>query len=239
VSPGRVLGDALRVYRLLFRRSVAIAALIYGAIAAVEELEDIRGSEALLGVTSFVVSWGGPVLVQGALVRIVRNVHEGRRPETIRELLLHAGRRFLSLLGASIFYGLGVTLGLIALVVPGLLAAARWSLMAPVIMLEGDQTFDALGRSRAIVGGRTWSTLVVVGTTYVVSGFALLVFWALYGRTLSSGWYILISNGFSALTAPYSAHVLSVLYYRLSEPEAPTIAPAVADWKSVWDGPRE
>jgi hypothetical protein len=250
MSPIRVLVDAFRVYRLLFRRSVATAALIYGAIALLEELEHIPSSRAfdvLVSVTSFVTTWGGPVLVQGALVRIVRNVHQGQRPETVPELLARAGRRFLSLLGASIVYGIGVTFGLIALILPGLLVASRWSLMAPVIMLEGDETFDALGRSRAIVrgnldagaGDRTWSTLVVVGTSYIVGGLALLVFWAVYGRSLPITWYIVITNGYSAIGAPYFAHVLSVLYYRLTEPAAPIIAPSVAQWKSVWLGPSE
>jgi len=56
--------------------------------------------------------------------------------------------------------------------VPGLLAASRWSLLAPGIMLEGRRTFDALDRSRRIVRGeasslgeQTWNVLGVVVVT--------------------------------------------------------------------------
>jgi hypothetical protein len=42
----------------------------------------------------------------------------------------------------------------------------------------------------------------------------------------------------SALTVPYTAHVLSVLYYRLTEPERPVLPqepPRRDTWRSVWD----
>ncbi|MGH2934370.1 MAG: hypothetical protein ACRDL2_07635, partial [Gaiellaceae bacterium] len=40
-----------------------------------------------------------------------------------------------------------------------------------------------------------------------------------------------------AIAAPYEAHVLTVLYYRLTEPERPILPPETAQegWKSVWD----
>jgi hypothetical protein len=232
VSVGAVLGDAWRVYVLLFRRSVLVAGVVYLAIAA---LEVTSGTAA--AVLGFLASFGGPVLVQGALVLVVRNVHEGQRPAEVAELGRAAGRRFLRLLGASIVYALGIFLGLIALIVPGLLAAARWSLMAPEIMLEDRGTFDALGRSREIVRGRTWPVLLVVAASFLLTGVipvatALAVFGVhdSNARTVSGA-------AVATLTTPYAAHVLSVLYYRLTDPERPAIDPAVRSWPSVWKGP--
>src|SRR5436309_12139484 len=133
---GDVYRDAWQVYRLLMKRSVTTAAIVF----AIVELLDLAGESAsgggtrfLLGVASFAAGLGGPVLVQGALVEIVANIHQGRRPERIPELLARARDRFWSLLGASLMYGFGVIFGLILLVVPGLLAASRWCLMAPLI----------------------------------------------------------------------------------------------------------
>ena len=78
MSTGAVLRDA---YRLLFRRSVMVAAVVYLAIAA---LEVTNGTfAAVLGRLALL---GGPVLVQGALVLIVQNVHEGQRPLEIVQL---------------------------------------------------------------------------------------------------------------------------------------------------------
>ena len=47
---------------------------------------------------------------------------------------------------------------------------------------------------------------------------------------------ILFSFVWSSLTAPFEAHVLSVVYYRLTDPERPVIHEDVARWQSVWAG---
>ena len=47
---------------------------------------------------------------------------------------------------------------------------------------------------------------------------------------------ILFSFVWSSLTAPFEAHVLSVLFYRLTDPERPVIHEDVARWRSVWAG---
>ena len=83
-----VLRDAWRVYTLLFRRSVTVAAIVYLAIAALELTSGVAAA-----ILRQLASIGGPVIVQGALVLIVRNVHEGRRPAEIAELTRRAGRR--------------------------------------------------------------------------------------------------------------------------------------------------
>jgi hypothetical protein len=37
----------------------------------------------------------------------------------------------------------------------------------------------------------------------------------------------------------FQAHALSVLYYRLVDPQRPAIDPQVRTWPSVWAGPSE
>src|SRR5262249_19814136 len=162
-----------------------------------------------------VASIGGPVLVQGALVLIVESVHEAERPPDVATLFVAAGRRFFSLLGAAIVYPLGILLGLVALIVPGLIAAARWCLMAPGIMLEERGTFDALERSRELVRGRTWPVFGVVFWSFLLTGLLPAFFEASAFRFHTSNLRTLVSAVISSLTAPYAAHVLSVLYYRL------------------------
>ena len=238
MNTGDVLRDAWRVYVLLFRRSVVVAGVVYLAIAA---LEVTNGTAAkILGQLA---SFGGPVLVQGALVLIVRNVHEGERPAEIVELGRRAGRRILSLFGASIVYAVGVGVGLLLLIYPGLLVASRWCLMAPGIMLEGRGTFDALGRSRDLVkgvdtelGDETWNVLGVLVLSFLIVGFPGLVeVFVFHFRTSHA--QIVVSAVIQTFTAPFAAHVLSVLYYRLTDPGRPAIDPVVRTWPSVWKGP--
>jgi hypothetical protein len=241
MDPGAVIRDAWQVYLLLFRRSVIVAGVVYLAIAA---LEVTNGTAA--AVLSQLAGIGGPVLVQGALVLIVRNVHEGERPAEIVDLGRRAGRRFLSLLGASILYAVGVAAGLLLLIYPGLLAASRWCLMAPGIMLEGRGMADALGRSRALVrgedtqlGNQTWNVLVVLIVTFVFTAVipGILTSFLILGFKGQSHASIVVGALIGTFTAPYQAHVLSVLYYRLTDPDRPAIDPAVRAWPSVWKGP--
>lgn len=222
-----VYGEAWELYRLLMRRSIVTAFLVYAAVDAVAELANLPESTAarvVLGLLSFVLTFAGPVVVQGALIHIVRNVHEGRAPERIPALVSAAGRRFWSLLGASILYGLGVIVGLVLLVVPGVILAARWCLLAPLIMLEGQFVDPARQRSADLVRGRTDNRRpdrrgdIRAHRGRLLARFALALAW-------------------SSATAPFSAHVLTVVYYRLTDPERPVVHEDVRRWTSVWAGP--
>jgi hypothetical protein len=220
---------------------------VYAVINGLDLVNDAfenLGVRIALDILSFILSLAGPILVQGALVKIVRDVHEGVRPESARALLRSAGRRLASLVGASIVYSLGVLIGLVLLIVPGLLAAARWALMAPAIMLEGRETMPAQARSRAIVvgeianglGDRTRLALSVVVTSFLLTtGLPGAVTLLVYGYVWDwAGWGLGVLVG--ALFAPYQAHVLSVLYYRLVDPHRPAVDPRVWTWPSVWRG---
>jgi hypothetical protein len=240
VSIDKVWGDAWAVYKLLLRRSIVTAAVVYAIVDGTNPVSDAihnRGARIGLGVLGFLLALAGPVLVQGALVVIVRDVHDGRRPETVRELLGHAWRRFGSLMGASILYGLGVLLGLLALIVPGLLAASRWCLMAPLIMLEGEGAFDARDRSSERVKPYTWGVLGIVVATFAATTLIHSAVPALIGiRYHSTLFRFLLGVVASSLTAPFYAHVLTVMYYRITNPDQPVIHPDVRTWRSVWSG---
>jgi hypothetical protein len=237
LSLGAVYDEALGVYRLLMRRSILTAALVYAVVDAANTANDrvsTTGLRITLGLLSFVLIMAGPVLVQGALVEIVRNVHEGKRPEQVTTLYRAAGRRFWSLLWASIVYGVGVIVGLVLLIVPGLVVAARWCLLAPLVMLEGESVGPARERSSALVRGQTVTVVVIVVLTFVLtdSVFLPLAF-------LDPHWAVryVVSVAWSSLMAPFGAHVLTVLYYRLTQPDRPVIHESVWHWPSVWAGP--
>ena len=212
------------------------AAIVFAVLAGVNVANDFPSGRSSFGLRTlgFVLSLAAPVLVQGALVEIVRNLHEGRAVKRIGALYGRARARFWSLLGASIVYSLGVFFGLLLLVVPGLLAAARWSLMAPLIVLEDHDAEDARRRSSQTVLGHTGPVLVIVVLTFLLTdGSNELAFWYLPGGDVTQD---VFSFAWSSLTAPFTAHVLTVLYYRLTDRERPVIHEYVARWRSVWEG---
>jgi hypothetical protein len=234
VTVGGVLSEAWGVYRLLFKRSVLTAAVVYAPLALLRIAHHASsGSGAqLISLGIFVLDLAGPLIVQGALIEIVRDVHEGKPPRPIRVLMGRGRERLWPLLGASLIYAFGVGFGLILLVIPGLILAARWSLLAPLVVLEEQTLAEARHRSNTLVKGRTGIVLACIAVPYLVGGsLPLLAFLA----QLSFATTILLTFIWSALSAPFNAHVLSVIYYRLADPARPVIDPRVRTWRSVWE----
>ncbi len=153
--------------------------------------------------------------MQAALVKAVEDVRDGRVDMSIRETL-DAARPFIGrVAGASILAGLGIGIGLVLLLVPGLFLLTIWCLIVPVIVLEGLGIVAAFGRSRALVRGFGWQvfgTIVVVFALTIVFSIVLgLILVALPTpvRDLISG----IVSG--TLVAPFTALVLTLGYFRL------------------------
>jgi hypothetical protein len=235
MTVGSTFGDALRVYRLLFRRSVTIAALVYGVVALLEIAKHAASGAiyVVLVLAAFVATTAGPLLVQGALVEVVRNVHDGKPAARMNDLLARSRSRIWRLFGASLIYAFGLLLGAVLLVVPGLLVAARWCLLAPLVMLEGKTVEQARLRSSALVKGQTGVVLACVLLAYLINA---AITWGVFFAHIDFGVTTLITFAWSSLTAPFQAHVLTVIYYRLADPERPIVDPEVFTWRSVWVG---
>ena len=77
----------------------------------------------------------------------------GRRP------LLRRDPAILPLIGFGILFGIGVAIGFVLLIVPGLILLTFWSVGAPAIVVERLGAIDAFGRSWHLVRGDAWSVL--------------------------------------------------------------------------------
>jgi hypothetical protein len=185
MTVGGVFTEAFEYYTRFFRRFVATAAAVFlvldllAAIAA-----DARGKSAGLAFVWAIVwaaaSLVGSFWVQGALVLAVDDVRDGRIDTTIEQLYRRT-RPFLgTLLAAGILAALGVALGLILFIVPGLFLLTRWALVVPIVVLEGRRTADAFRRSSQLVSGHGWKVFGVVVLTlllaWVTSGVLITVF---------------------------------------------------------------
>jgi hypothetical protein len=217
-----VLSDAAAVYRRLLRRSVVVAGLVFAVISLADALA-ARAHTAAATLVSLVLALVGGLLVQGALVEVVRDLHEGRPAAAVGRLYDRTRSRLGTLFGASLLYGLGVVAGFLLLIVPGLIAIARWSLIVPLVMVEGRGWRDAFARSSELVRGRTGAVLVLVIVANVVTTLVGAAITTLFGflPTFAAIWAGGTIAG--ALAVPYEAHVLTVLYYRLTEPDRPVL----------------
>lgn len=231
-----VLSDALSVYRRLWRRSVVVAGLVFGVVSLADAFAARRSTGATT-LVSVILSLVGGLLVQGALVEVVRDLHEGREPGTIGAYYTRTRGRLGTLFGASLLYGVGVAIGFILLVIPGLIAVARWSLIVPLVVIERLGVGEAFSRSSRLVKGQTGRVLALVVVSAIITGLAGVVVRAIFGFLPEFGAVWIGGTIASAVTVPYQAHVLTVLYYRLTEPERPVLPdePPRETWRSIWD----
>jgi hypothetical protein len=228
VQPGAIIQEAWELYKAHWRHLLPFALVVYVILGLVTLL-----LVAALGWFGAVLGWVvgivGLFWLQGALVEAVADVRDGRADMSMGETFRHAQEHIGPLAVAGILAGLAIGVGLLLFIVPGLYLLTIWSVLIPVIVLEGRGVMEAFGRSRELVRGNGWnvfgvialSVLILIGAAIVL---ALLLFWlpGWFGAFLRS----VISN---TITAPFVALALTVLYYRLVElKEAPAAAPAPA-----------
>jgi uncharacterized membrane protein len=123
------------------------------------------------------------MITQGALVRATVAFSEGRK-SSLGESAMAGLRVALPLFLLGLLSAVGMALGLILLIVPGVLLYLIWSVAAPALVEERLGPIEALGRSRRLTKGARWT---VFGMTLVVL-IAYAMFSALVGA-LSVTWY--------------------------------------------------
>lgn len=107
-------------------------------------------------------------LVQGSLTRATIAANEGRKA-TFGESFAAATRVFLPLVGLSILFVLGMWVGLILLIIPGIIFILAASVAVPTLVVERNGVFAAFRRSGELTKGSRWKILgllLLLGLTY-------------------------------------------------------------------------
>jgi hypothetical protein len=125
------------------------------------------------GIASFVLSAiVVPTLVTALFAVILQRLGRADVP-TMGEALDAAGERVLPAVGAVALYVLGVAVGLLALVLPGIYLAVRWYFAAQAAVIDGLEPRAALARSGELVEGSWWRVfglLLVAGVIFGLIG---------------------------------------------------------------------
>jgi uncharacterized protein UPF0259 len=129
-------------------------------------------------------------LVQGSLTRAVVTANEGRRA-SFGESLGTGLQVILPLIGLSILFGLGVGIGFILLIVPGVIFLLMWAVAVPALVVERNGVFAAFRRSAELTKGARWKILglfLVLAVIYWLLSIVLgLVGLKMYGATNAAG----------------------------------------------------
>ena len=188
------------------------------------------------------------VLIWAALVHATMRSYEGAQVSA-SEALVAGFRKLPASIVATIVALFLITLGLILLIIPGLIAAAMFFAIIQVIVVEKRGPFAALDRSRHLSKGARLRILGVIMLALFIAALPVMAFSFIAGvaaavgtaagadATLSVGWNAIVQAGsivLTALTTPYSVAALTLLYIdRRARTEAPDLEQAAARLSEV------
>jgi hypothetical protein len=219
-----VVRDAWELYKAHWRTFVPLALIVYVILGVISWL--LGAVLGWLGVLiAGLASIVGTFWLQGALVEAVRDVRDGRQDLSLTEMFARVRPRLPTIIVAGIIAGVAIVIGLILVIVPGLFLLTIWSLIIPVIVLEGRSAGESFGRSRELVRGYGWSVFGVIAITIGVLIVASIVasiatFWLPDGVDRFA--QDVISN---TVVIPFVAVAWILMYFALARPaEAPVAA---------------
>lgn len=221
-----MIGQAWDMYKAHWRHLLPIALVVYILIAFLTLL-----LTALLGwlgaILGALAALAGVFWLQGALVVAIDDVRDGRADLSIGETLARVQPRLNTLTLAGLLAAIGVGVGLVLLIVPGLYLLTIWLLIVPAIMLEGRGVGDAFSRSQELVRGYGWSVFGVIVLTILILFGVSLVF-GIVDSAIDNRWVGLLFNIVTqTLTAPFVALAWTLTYYELRGLKGAEPAPAV------------
>jgi hypothetical protein len=222
IEAGRVVGEAFDTYKENFGALVGVAIVVFLASSIIETLLNELGAIGSLLAT--IVRLAALALYTGFVVRLVEDVRDGRRDHSVGDLISSATPVLATLILVGIIWGIGVGIGLLLLIIPGVLLATMWFVTAPSVVAEGRGVFDAFSRSWELVKPQFGSVLATVLLTFLIV-IGIYVVAALIGAALGVVGLLLLIVVAGALIAPIWALVASVLFFDLGGTSTSTAGP--------------
>jgi hypothetical protein len=234
-------GTLSEVFSIYGANAGVLLPVAFWLFLVVAILNGVAGSSPFLLLIASVVGIAAGTLYQGMVVNLVRDVQDGRRDFSAGELLSSATPFILPLIGAGILAGLGIGIGLILLIVPGLILLTIWAVIAPVIVIEKSPVMSSFGRSRELVRGNGWPVFGAIVVAFLIVIIGGLVFAAIAAGIADGPLLRIVFSALaSTITAPISALVAAVIYFHLrpiegtpeplaggpDAPAPPTVPPA-------------
>lgn len=161
---GRVITGTFEVLGRNFVAFALLALLLGGLpnlLVGLAQMSFLDNQTMFQPQTIGVTILGGLIMLAAAFVLQAAIVHatvtdlNGRRV-VLGDSLKVGLRDCLPLIGLAILMGLGIALGTMLLIIPGLILAVLWSVAVPAKVVEKLGVLQAMQRSRDLTRGRRW-----------------------------------------------------------------------------------
>jgi hypothetical protein len=211
--------DVGAVVRRTFQIYVDQASVLMPAAAVVFVISGIFGvlliaAAPALAIVALIVSIVASTLFTGMIVELVADIQDGKRDASVGQLLRAASPVIGNLILVGIVAGIGIVIGFILIIVPGLILITVWSVAAPVVVLERPGGLRALRRSRELVKGNGWNVFAVILLLVIFVGAVSLVIEGV-ANSAGTGVGLVVRVIVGILTAPISSLAAAVLYFEL------------------------
>jgi hypothetical protein len=187
-----------------------------------------QGQVAVLVAETYLLI--GP-LITAMVIHALLALADGRRPRT-GAAITSGLEAFRPIFLAVVISAAGVLLGFIAFVLPGIWLAVRWYFVPQAVVVDGRRGVGALERSAELVKGQWWRVFGVIIFAVIAAGIPgtliEIPFNLLANSADSSALALLGQIVASAITAPFEALMLTLLYFDLlARRSLPAMVPPV------------
>lgn len=190
-------------YEVIVLATTGVGPFAHGSLSA--------GVSSLLTLIGLILI--GP-LVSALHVHAVSEVSEGRKPRMV--LVASKGVRVLPVVAAATTIAwLGIGVGFLAFVVPGIILSLRWYVVAQAAAIEQEGWLPALRRSRQLTAGHYRHLIVfVIYVTSITLVPTLLVGFA-FGHETTTFASFLVGVALQVVTWSVSALAAALMYFDL------------------------
>ena len=231
LDTARVFERVFAIYRLQAGVLLPAAVVVYLIPSALGLANGITG-QALALAASVIAA----VAYQGLVVQAVRDIQDGVRDLSLGGLFRSVSKVLAPLMWTAILVGVGVFLGFLAFIIPGIWLLTQWAVAAPVVVCEVRTAPQAVTRSRELVHGHGWRVFSVLIVTFMIVLIVDLALASAANAISGGGISFAIAQLLAGmLTAPIFALATAVLYLELLQLKGEQLPPA--DMASFTDAP--
>ena len=216
LDTGRVFERIFSFYGSQFTLLIPAALVLFLPVAIVNGLLLSSGG-FLLALVSSALSLIATYWYQGMVVEATRDILDGRRDHTIGSLFSSAAPFIGPLLVVGILAGIGIAIGFVLLIIPGLFLLTIWAVIVPVIVIERAGVLESFGRSRELVRGSGWQVFGVIVVIFLVSFIVRAIIGGIVGGISDDSFvgYAIADLIVNVLLVPLSALAATVMYFEL------------------------